>query len=124
MHINVVIYMRVSTADQETGLDTQLDVIQKKIKSVGYRRVIETFADEDVSGDSHVEERPAFKQMLEFIKKHNATNSEPIREVWVQSRDRTWRRGAEKIQTEKNVRNKEKNTGTESHVQSSFRLQN
>ncbi len=89
MHVNVVTYVRVSTADQESGRDTQYDVIDKKIKSVGYRHVLDTFVDEDVSGDSHVEERPAFKEMLEFISTYNSQRPEdPIREVWVQTRDR------------------------------------
>ncbi|MHA1667477.1 MAG: recombinase family protein [Candidatus Heimdallarchaeaceae archaeon] len=89
MHVNVVIYVRVSTADQESGRDTQIDVINKKISSVGYRHVLETFIDEDVSGDSHVEERPAFRKMLEYIRTHNSQHPEdPIREVWVQTRDR------------------------------------
>ena len=51
MHVNVVTYVRVSTADQESGRDTQFDVIDKKINTVGYRHVLETFVDEDVSGD-------------------------------------------------------------------------
>jgi DNA invertase Pin-like site-specific DNA recombinase len=89
MHINVVTYVRVSTADQETGKDTQVDVINKKIKSIGYRHIMETFVDEDVSGDSHVEERPGFRNMLNFISETLKSQPEnPIREVWVQTRDR------------------------------------
>ncbi|MHA1865617.1 MAG: recombinase family protein [Candidatus Heimdallarchaeaceae archaeon] len=89
MHINVICYLRVSTADQESGLGTQEEVIRQKIKSVGYRHIIETFIDEEVSGDSHVEERPGFKKMLEFIRTYNKNNAgDPIREVWVQTRDR------------------------------------
>ncbi len=89
MHVNVVTYVRVSTADQESGRDTQSDVIEKKIQSIGYRHILEHFIDEDVSGDSHVEERPGFKNMLNFIATHNAQRPEdPIREVWVQTRDR------------------------------------
>ena len=89
MHVNVVTYVRVSTADQESGRDTQFDVIDKKINTVGYRHVLETFVDEDVSGDSHVQERPGFKQMMEFIQMHNIQRPEdPVKEVWVQTRDR------------------------------------
>jgi len=89
MHINVVTYIRVSTSDQESGRDTQLDVITKKIGSVGYRHVLRKFFDEDVSGDSHVEERPGFKEMLNFIATHLKEYPEnPVREVWVQTRDR------------------------------------
>jgi DNA invertase Pin-like site-specific DNA recombinase len=89
MHINVIVYIRVSTADQSSGRDTQEDVIDKKIKSIGYRHVLETFIDEDVSGDSHVEERPGFKRMIEFIKDYNRSRPEDsVREVWVQTRDR------------------------------------
>jgi len=89
MHLNVIVYIRVSTADQTSGRDTQEDVIGKKIKSIGYRHVLETFIDEDVSGDSHVEERPGFKQMINFIIDYNRSRPEdPVREVWVQTRDR------------------------------------
>ncbi len=89
MHVNVVTYVRVSTADQESGRDTQFSVIDKKINTVGYRHVLETFVDEDVSGDSHVQERPGFKQMMEFIQMHNKQRPEdPVKEVWVQTRDR------------------------------------
>ncbi len=89
MHVNVVKYLRVSTADQESGLGTQDEVITQKIRSIGYRHIIETFTDEDVSGDSHVEQRPGFKKMLEFIREYNKNNAgDPIREVWVQTRDR------------------------------------
>lgn len=89
MHVNVVTYVRVSTSDQESGRDTQYDVIDKKINTVGYRHVLETFVDEDVSGDSHVQERPGFKKMLEFIQMHNSQRPEdPVKEVWVQTRDR------------------------------------
>ncbi len=89
MHINVVTYVRVSTADQETGKDTQVDVINKKIGTIGYRHIMETFFDEDVSGDSHVEERPGFRKMLNFISETLKEHPEnPVREVWVQTRDR------------------------------------
>ncbi len=89
MHVNVVTYVRVSSADQETGRDTQFDVINKKISSIGYRHVLETFTDEDVSGDSHVEERPGFRDMLNYIGNYLKEHPEnPIREIWVQSRDR------------------------------------
>ncbi len=89
MHINAIIYIRVSTSDQESGRDTQLDVITQKIQSLGYRHLVQTFIDEEVSGDSHVEERPAFKKLLAFVKNFNLQNpSDPIKELWVQTRDR------------------------------------
>ncbi len=89
MHINVLIYIRVSTADQESGRDTQKDVITNKLKSLGYRHIVQTFIDEEVSGDSHIEERPAFKKMLKLIEEYRQQNpSDPIKEVWVQTRDR------------------------------------
>ena len=89
MHVNVVTYVRVSSTDQESGRDTQFDVINKKIRTIGYRHVLETFTDEDVSGDSHVEERPGFRNMLNFISNHlKEYPDNPVREVWVQTRDR------------------------------------
>ncbi len=89
MHINAIIYIRVSTSDQESGRDTQVDVITQKIQSLGYRHLVQTFIDEEVSGDSHVEERPAFKELLKFTKDFNLQNpNDPIKELWVQTRDR------------------------------------
>lgn len=89
MHINVIIYIRVSTADQESGRDTQIDVIANKLKSLGYRHIVQTFIDEEVSGDSHIEERPAFKNMLKLIREYKQQNpTSPIKELWVQTRDR------------------------------------
>ena len=89
VHINVLIYIRVSTADQESGRDTQIDIITKKIKSLGYRHIIQTFIDEDVSGDSHIEDRPAFKEMLKVIEQHRQEDhTSHIKELWVQTRDR------------------------------------
>ena len=89
VHINVLIYIRVSTADQESGRDTQIDIITKKIKSLGYRHIIQTFIDEDVSGDSHIEDRPAFKEMLKVIEQYRQEDhTSHIKELWVQTRDR------------------------------------
>ena len=89
MHINVICYVRVSTADQTSGKDTQIDVIEKKIQSLGYRHILDIFVDEDVSGDSHVEERPGFKRLLNYVKDFNKNNSgNPVKEIWVQTRDR------------------------------------
>jgi len=89
MHINAIIYIRVSTSDQESGRDTQLEVITKKIQSSGHRHLVQTFIDEEVSGDSPIEERPAFKKLLDFVKKFNLQHpSDPIKELWVQARDR------------------------------------
>lgn len=89
MHVNVVCYVRVSTADQTSGRDTQIDVIEKKIQSLGYRHILETFIDEDVSGDSHIEERPGFKNLLSYVKEYNKSNpGNNVKEIWVQTRDR------------------------------------
>ena len=89
MHINVIVYIRVSTADQESGLETQKDVIEKRLKEIGYRHLLKTFVDEDISGDSHVEQRPAYKELLAYIAEYNKNNAgDPIREIWVQTRDR------------------------------------
>ena len=87
--IPVLIYSRASTNDQESGISTQIDVVTKKIESLGYRSIIKTFTDEGVSGDISPEERPAFKELLNFTKDFNLQNpSGPIKEVWVQTRDR------------------------------------
>ncbi len=89
MHVNVICYVRVSTADQTSGRDTQIDVIEKKIQSLGYRHILETFIDEDVSGDSHIEERPGFKSLLSYVKEFNKSNpGNTVKEIWVQTRDR------------------------------------
>ena len=89
MHINVILYARVSTADQSSGRDTQIDVMNKKIKELGYRHIVTTFIDEDVSGDSHIEERPGFKKMIQFVRDYKLSNPDsPIKEVWTQTRDR------------------------------------
>jgi len=89
MHVNVICYVRVSTADQTSGRDTQIDVIEKKIQSLGYRHILETFIDEDVSGDSHIEERPGFKNLLRYVKEFNKSNpGNTVKEIWVQTRDR------------------------------------
>ncbi|MBY9000158.1 MAG: recombinase family protein, partial [Candidatus Heimdallarchaeota archaeon] len=66
-----------------------IDVIEKKIQSLGYRHVLETFVDEDVSGDSHIEERPGFKKLLSFVKDFNKSSpGNTVKEIWVQTRDR------------------------------------
>ena len=92
MHVNVVTYVRVSSADQESGKETQFDVIDKKIRTIGYRHILGTFTDEDVSGDSHIEERPGFRSLLNFVSNHLKEHPDnPVREVWVQSRDRVAR---------------------------------
>ena len=89
MHINAIIYIRVSTSDQKSGKDTQLDVITQKIQSLGYRQILQTFTDEEVSGDSHIHERPAFKELIKYIEEFNLLKpNDPIKELWVQTRDR------------------------------------
>jgi len=87
--IPILVYSRASTNNQESGISTQIDVITKKIESLGFRSIIKTFIDEGVSGDISPEERPAFKELLKFTKDFNLQNSSgPIKEVWVQTRDR------------------------------------
>ena len=87
--IPVLVYSRASTNDQESGINTQIDVITKKIESLGFRSIIKTFTDEGVSGDILPEERPAFQEMLDFIQHSKNINPEQsIKEVWVQTRDR------------------------------------
>ena len=73
--IPVLIYSRASTNDQESGISTQIDVVTKKIESLGFRSIIETFTDEGFSGDISPEERPAFKELLKFTKDFNLQNS-------------------------------------------------
>ncbi len=89
MHIKVVMYVRTSTTDQEGGLETQIDVLNKRIEAVGWRNIVETFVDEAIPGDSEVEDRPGFKAMLIYIENYNKENPKnTIKEVWVQTRDR------------------------------------
>ncbi len=89
MHIKVVMYVRTSTTDKESGLDTQKKVITKKIKSQGYRNIVETFVNEAIPKDGETEDSLAFKAMLSFIEKHNKENpKDSIKKVWVQTRDR------------------------------------
>ena len=89
MHIKVVLYVRTSTNDQESGLKTQQEVTKKKIEDLGYRNIVETFIDENVPSDSYIEDRPAFQEMIGFIKSYNQSNSyKPIRELWCHTRDR------------------------------------
>ena len=81
-------YVRTSTTDQESSLETQVDVMERKIKTLGWRNIVESFVDEGVPGDSYFEEGPAFKAMTSFIEYFNKQNPrDPIKEVWVQTRD-------------------------------------
>ncbi|MHA1827285.1 MAG: recombinase family protein, partial [Candidatus Heimdallarchaeaceae archaeon] len=80
--IRCVIYTRTSTADQESGLETQIDDVSAKIYQAGEREIVRIIKDEDCPGDSDPEYREGFKELLKL-----AENGE-IDEVWCQSRDR------------------------------------
>ena len=77
-----VIYARTSTADQESGLETQIDDVTAKIYEVGEREIVAVIKDEDVPGDSDPEYRQGFRKIIEMAEKGE------IDEVWAQSRDR------------------------------------
>ncbi|MHA1223941.1 MAG: recombinase family protein [Candidatus Heimdallarchaeaceae archaeon] len=80
--IRCVIYTRTSTADQESGLETQIDDVSAKIYQAGEREIVRIIKDEDCPGDSDPEYREGFRELLKL-----AENGE-IDEVWCQSRDR------------------------------------
>lgn len=87
--IPVLIYARASTNNQESGISTQLAVVTEKIESLSYRSIVATFTDEGVAGDILPEERSAFQEMLNYIKDSRIKNpKQPIKEVWVQTRER------------------------------------
>ena len=80
--VRCVIYVRTSTADQESGLETQIDDVSARIYQVGEREIVKIIKDEDTPGDSDPEYREGFKEILEMVE-----NNE-FDELWTQSRDR------------------------------------
>ncbi len=80
--IRCVIYVRTSTADQESGLETQIDDVSAKIYQAGDREIVKIIRDEDTPGDSDPEYREGFTEVLEM-----ARNGD-FEELWSQSRDR------------------------------------
>lgn len=90
--VHAVGYLRVSTDEQSSGIETQKAVINQYIDELEskdpavQRYVSKFFVDENVSGDSDPEFRTGFKNLLDYINKSKQTNS--VNEVWVQTRDR------------------------------------
>ncbi len=80
--IRCVIYVRTSTADQESGLETQIDDVSAKIYQAGDREIVKIVRDEDTPGDSDPEYREGFLEVLEMAK------NDEFEELWSQSRDR------------------------------------
>ena len=80
--IRCVIYVRTSTADQESGLETQIDDVSAKIYQAGEREIVKIIRDEDTPGDSDPEYRQGFLEVLEMAK------NGAFEELWSQSRDR------------------------------------
>jgi len=80
--IRCVIYARTSTADQSSGLETQIDDVTAKIYEAGDREIVAIIKDEDTPGDTDPEYRAGFKKILEMAKEHS------FDELWAQSRDR------------------------------------
>ncbi len=91
--VHAVGYLRVSTDEQSSGIETQkavinqyIDELEAKDPSV-QRYISKFFIDENVSGDSDPEFRTGFKNLLDYIHKNKQTNNS-VNEVWVQTRDR------------------------------------
>jgi DNA invertase Pin-like site-specific DNA recombinase len=82
MVVRCVIYVRTSTADQESGLETQIDDVSARIYQVGEREIIRIIKDEDTPGDSDPEYREGFREILEMAENNG------FDELWTQSRDR------------------------------------
>ena len=80
--IRCVIYVRTSTADQESGLETQIDDVSAKIYQAGEREIVKIIRDEDCPGDSDPEYRQGFLEVLKMV------NNNEFDELWSQSRDR------------------------------------
>ena len=80
--IRCVVYVRTSTADQESGLETQIDDVSAKIYQAGDLEIIKIIRDEDTPGDSDPEYREGFLEVLRM------TENDEIDELWSQSRDR------------------------------------
>ena len=89
----IIGYIRVSTADQAGGVETQKKLILDKIKEVEERNpnitysIVEFIVDENVPGDTDIDSRKGFSQLLSLIQLHKGSGK-PIKEVWVQNRDR------------------------------------
>ncbi|MHA1552545.1 MAG: recombinase family protein [Candidatus Heimdallarchaeaceae archaeon] len=67
--IRCIVYSRTSTADQESGLETQIDDVSAKIYQAGDREIVAVIKDEDIPGDSEPEYREGFKKVLEMAEK-------------------------------------------------------
>jgi len=80
--IRCIVYVRTSTADQESGLETQIDDVTAKIYQAGDREIIKIIKDEDVPGDSDPEYREGFQEILRMVEENE------FDELWSQSRDR------------------------------------
>ncbi len=80
--IRCIVYVRTSTADQESGLETQIDDVTAKIYQAGDREIIKIIKDEDVPGDSDPEYREGFIEILRMVEENE------FDELWSQSRDR------------------------------------
>ncbi len=80
--IRCLIYVRTSTADQESGLETQIDDVSAKIYQVGEREILKIIKDEDTPGDSDPEYRYGFREILRMVEDGE------FDELWTQSRDR------------------------------------
>jgi len=76
-----VIYVRVSTQDQEGAIGTQIDKLVSEIKKAG-RKIVKVVKDEDVSGDTDPEQRKNFPLVLRMAEEKK------FDERWVASRDR------------------------------------
>lgn len=89
----IIGYIRVSTADQAGGVETQKKFILDKIKEVEERNpnitysIVEFIVDESVPGDTDIDSRKGFSQLLSLIQLYKGSGK-PIKEVWVQNRDR------------------------------------
>ncbi|MHA1445944.1 MAG: recombinase family protein [Candidatus Heimdallarchaeaceae archaeon] len=80
--IRCIVYVRTSTSDQESGLETQIDDVTAKIYQAGDREIIKIIKDEDVPGDSDPEYREGFIEILRMVEENE------FDELWSQSRDR------------------------------------
>lgn len=66
--VRVVVYTRVSTDEQNPR--SQLTEIKRYCEEKGYT-IVRIFSDEGVSGSIDPLNRPAFREMLEFVRKNN-----------------------------------------------------
>lgn len=77
-----IIYARTSTADQESGLETQIDDVTSNIYQAGEREIVKIIKDENCPGDSDPEYREGFQEILIMASEGQ------FDEIWSQSRDR------------------------------------